>query len=273
MTDKEIQSKNNFVTKYSDINIDNVMCDDFVMTTDGKHIVSKIWYRESKTSQPHSFYIQTKKVKLHEVPLNENEDILLVLDDASIFENLDKKIVGDIRSSGVHKKYSMVKPTYKSTVNNPDDNDNTNLLRLKIGNCKWFYKDKNPRNTKDIFNLHLLEKESYVRAIIEVNMITLNVSQNFIFTNLILKQIQIIPTMPKIVDITEYSFIDDEPQDVESNSFVNIDNVILNTQTEYMMESTELPADKIIKSDSSLSQKTKNNLQQKLISLFPHNSQ
>ena len=191
MQHQETKSKNNFVIKYGDVNIDNVMCDNFVTASDGKHIVSKLWYRESKTSQPHSFYIQTQKIKIHEVPTDKNGDLLLILDNADIFENLDKKIVNEIKSSGVHKKYNMVRPTYKSTVNNPDGDNNTNILRLKMGNCNWFYKDRTPKKTQDILNLGILQKESQVRAIIEVNMTMLNINQNFIFTNLILKQIQI----------------------------------------------------------------------------------
>ena len=54
----ESQSKN-YVVKYGDVNIQNIVYDDFILANDKKHVVSKVWYQDSECSQPHTFYIQT----------------------------------------------------------------------------------------------------------------------------------------------------------------------------------------------------------------------
>lgn len=228
----------NCVIKYGDINIQNIVYDDFILANDGKHVVSKVWYQDSEYLPPHTFYIQTHNLKIHEIPEDENGDLLLVLDDTEVFENLDKRAVSQIKAKDVHKKYGLIKPTYKSSINNPDDNDSIEVLRLKVGNCNFFYKDKSPKKIGDILKTKLLQKGSYVRVIIEIGMVMMNIEQNFIFTNLILKQAQIYPLVPKVIDISEYSFVDDEPEQNMSQNSINIDDVILNTQTEYMNSET-----------------------------------
>ncbi len=235
--------KNNFIVKYSDVNVNNVIYDNFSMANDGKHVVSKMWYQQKNIQtniQPHTFYVQTPALKIHSVPNNQNDDLLLILTDSSIFEQLDKRSVSEIKSQEAHRKYGMIKPTYKSSINNPDDDDTIDVLRLKIGNCKFFYKDKTPRNLQEVLDSSLLQKGSLIKVIIEIGMVMMNIEQNFIFTNLILKQAQILPLQPKIIDLTEYSFVDDEPQINQSDSImsINIDDVVLNTQTEYINDNS-----------------------------------
>lgn len=248
----------NWITKYNDVKIQNIMYDEFVLANDGKHVVSKIWYKDTNLNQAHTFYIQTHNLKIYEIPNNKNGDLLLVLDNNELFENIDKRSVEEIKTKGVHKKYGLVKPIYKSSINSPINstaNNNTiEVLRLKVGNCNFFYKDKSPKKITDVLQSNLLQKGSYVRVIIEIGMVMMNIEQKIIFTNLILKQAQILPLMPKVIDITEYSFVDDEHDEFnefnkfnESNGLkndtINLDNVILNTQTEYMTYCTDNKTD------------------------------
>lgn len=254
--------KQNIVIKHSDVKFENIVYDDFIVANDEKHVVSKIWYKNDK-SELHTFYIQTDCLKLCEDPNNEKKELLLLLNNSIFFDDLDKKSVAQVKLKEIHKKYGLIKPTYRSSINNSgDNNDSVDMLKLKIGNCNFFYKNKSPKDFDEVMQLNLLKKGTSVKLIIEVGMIMMNVKQNFIFTNLVLKQAQIQPVIPKIVEITEYSFIDDYPNDYpndylddnldsctvdfvnknnknnKNNStinfpFVNIDHVVLNTQTEY----------------------------------------
>ena len=230
----------NWITKYNDAKVQNIIYDDFILANDSKHVVSKIWYKEECSNQPHTFYVQIDNLKIYEIPESENDSLLLEIKNTNFFESLDKKSIEQIKKNEIHKKYGLVKPTYISSITNPDDNDKIETLRLKIGKCNFFYKDKLPKKFNEVKNYNYLQKDCYVKVIIEIGMVMMNLKQNFIFTNLILKQIQIKPIIPKVIEITEYSFIDDENETTNNNinginynaNSVNIDNVVLNTQTE-----------------------------------------
>lgn len=234
----------NTVKKCGDINFNKMVFENFIMANDDKHLISKIWYQESELIQPTSFYVQTSNLKLHTVPKTANDDLLLIVDNPNFFDELDKVSVNFIKSTGILKKYGLQKTTFKSNLSNPDNNSNLESLRLKIGNCDFYQRNKLLGKINDVLNLGVLQKDINVKAIIEIDFITINVKQNFIFTNLVIKQAQIQKLSPKKIELTEYSFIDDDLDDdinQDTHSDIKMEELMLNTQTEYMEDNnTEL---------------------------------
>lgn len=242
MQSTQLNQHNNFIVKYKNVNFQNIVYDDFVLASDKNHVVAKLWYKHENVEQPHTFFIQTTPLKIYQVPENENDDLLVELNDISVFENLDLKSVEQVKFKEAHKKYGLIKPTYKSTLSTFEENRTLETLRLRIDHSKFFYKDKKPKKIQEILKNKLLQKGMMVKLIIQIDSIVMNIEQNFIFTNIILRQVQIFPLLPKIVELSEYSFIDDDEEFInnEIQQSQDMNDMTLNTQTEYNEEKYKL---------------------------------
>ncbi len=239
------------IVKHNKIDVKKIVYEDFTLASGDKHVVSKIWYQDNENTQPHTFYIQTSALKVHEV---NDESIMLVLDktelidNAELFDKLDKLFLERIKKNEITKKYELKKTIYKSTSREASNNSNINVLEFNIGNCKFFSNDAVSKKFSEV--KHLIKKGSSLKIIFEVDKIVVDIKKNFIFTNMILTQAQI-KIVPNKIELSEYSFVDEE-SDSESKS-LKIDGAMLDNYTEYMDAYKNSESD----SEDSMSEKSK----------------
>jgi hypothetical protein len=264
----------NPVLRQANVNIEKLIYDDFILTDNKQYAVSKIWYQKNESSQPHTLYVQPLKLKVYEVTKVGDIILLLSEEDGKLFENIDELSVDIAKSSGVTKKFAMKDVKYKTIVNeieielSPQKKTKINALRLKIINgskgTKFYINDRDPKSIEDIKKL--LVKDVEVKVILEIDTLIVDLKNNIIFTNIILKQALIKKMKPLKMELSEYSFIDSDNEQVKT-SLPNVNkDVIINTQTEYLDQNTvnSEKSAKIVKKEevkhrSSTQQKHKSN--------------
>lgn len=240
--------RNNLVFKQSTLDTEKIVFEDFDLTDDEQYAVSKIWYQENNSAQPHTLFIQPENLRVYEI--TKNNDIILELlgNNYEMFEELDKLSVNVVKSSGVIKKYGMKDVKYKTIINELDTDSlkkNTkkiNALRLKIvstntNNTKFFVGDRLPKSIDDVRKL--LTRGTEIKIIIELEELIIDLKNSTIFTNIILKQALIKKMKPCRAELCEYSFVE---SDCEKNEQLRVSppnkDTMLNTQTEYLDQNT-----------------------------------
>ena len=222
------------IVKHNKIDVSKIVYEDFILANGEKHMISKIWYQDNENIQPHTFYIQTSVLKVHEV---NNDSILFALDNTELYDTLDKVILGKIKATEITKKCGLKKTIFKSITNDVPDNKNLTVLNFKIGNCQFFSNSTVPKKYADV--KHLIKCGASMKIIFEIDKIIVDIKKNFIFTNIILTQAQIKLT-PNKIELNEYSFIDGdsetETENAKKNKNINsnINDAMLSNHTEYM---------------------------------------
>lgn len=218
---------NNSVIKYSKVDTSKVKFDDIEKSANKKYATSKIWYCENKGSYK-TLLIQSSLYKVYDV--TENNELLLYVDNAQLFSQIDNASINYVKGNEVIKTLSLKNVSYK-TIISTIDNNKTNLLRLpiiyghnNIENTMFFTtKDKKSMTFKDIKDKNI--SLNNVKVIFEVDGLIVDIEKNSIFTNLILRQVMIQRPTPQKITLTEYSFVDSESQkedtDEETNNLSN----------------------------------------------------
>lgn len=228
-----------FVVKYNNVDPTKIIFEDFKETNDGKFVVSKIWYQENENTNPNSFFVQTSNLKIHDL---NGDCVSLSTTDVDIYNSLDTIVLNKVKTSGIVKKYGLKNTSYKSTVGEATNNNKLDVLRFnKFSSAKFFTETKTSKSYNDV--RHLLNNNSVIKAIFEVDKVIVDITKNYIFTYMNLVQVQI-KTIPRKLELSEYSFIEDDSDNEQTsdNNFVNTDHAInetiLGTQTEYMDENS-----------------------------------
>jgi len=239
--------RTNLVLKQLNVNPQKIVFEDFNLTDDKQYVVSKIWYQENESSQPHTLFIQPTNLKVYE--MTKNNDIILELSDKdhSLFEALDKLSINVAKTSGVIRKYSMKDVKYKTIINEVDfdtPKKQINALRLKIINgdnhTKFFLNDRVPKSIDDVKKL--LTRGTEIKVIIELDELIVDLKNNVIFTNVILKQALVKKMRPLKTELCEYSFVESDCEQQSEQVKVSPPNkdTMLNTQTEYLDQNTAM---------------------------------
>jgi len=253
----------NLVLKQLDVNPQKIVFEDFNLTDDKQYVVSKIWYQENESSQPHTLFIQPTNLKIYE--MMKTNDIILELSDKdnNLFEALDKLSINVAKTSGVIRKYNMKDVKYKTIINEVDfdtTKKQINALRLKIINgdnhTKFFLNDRVPKSIDDIKKL--LTRGTEIKVIIELDELIVDLKNNVIFTNVILKQALIKKMRPLKTALCEYSFVESDCEQQSEQVKVSPPNkeTMLNTQTEYLDQNTAMSE----KSKGTKKKQTKNQI-------------
>lgn len=236
-----MQSSNS-VLNHSKVNLSNIIYDDLILTNNKQYVVSKMWYQYKESHQPITLHIQTSLLKIYEI--TKNGDIIVSLGELNdtIFDKIDQLSLEFIKSNGVTKKFGLKDVKYKTIVNEVEitQKQKINVLRLKILEKTQFYvSNKTSQKFADIKKL--LIKNVDVKAIIEIDGLVIDINNNIIFTNIILRQILIKKVKPLKIELSEYSFVNSDSDNKEkSSSEVNIKDIVLNNHTEYLDQNTNI---------------------------------
>lgn len=238
----------NYIIKENNFNSEKMSFENFTETGDKKFVISKIWYRENPKVRPTSLFIQTANLRVHEA----NENCLsLIITNFETYNAIDTAVLKKIKQDSIVRKYGLKSPSYKSTVGESTNDKNLNVLRFnKISNTKFFVDDhKTAKSYCDV--KELINSETTLKIIFEIDKVIVDIAKNYIFTYMTLSQVRI-KIVPQKIELSEYSFLDDDSDKLDdssdelnnsedlnnlnklTNQCKTIDKTILNTQTEYM---------------------------------------
>lgn len=230
------------ILKTSSIDYSKIVYDELESSKNGKYVVSKIWYTSDDNVQPVTLFFQTDLVSLYEV--TKSNDIILQLlgkEQESFFEKIDEMSLTYAKEKCVTKKYKMKDAKYKTIINEIEiaDDEKINALKLKASSetkhVHYFSMgNKTSKNFDDVKKL--LTNGTKLKIIVEVDGLIIDVERNILFTSVILKQVFISKPKPLKLELAEYSFIDSESDHSENE--MDLKNVVLNTQTEYLDQNT-----------------------------------
>jgi hypothetical protein len=198
----------NTVTKLNDIDYDDITYSDFKKSKTRNLMISKIRYP----------FIQTTKLKLNSF----NDDVFIFdinKETEKIFDLIDNKSLEQIKSTLILDELELEKINYKTIVNHND----VSSIRIKSNSSTVFFIENSKKSNSLDDIKSLIKCNADVKIIISLDSIIIDIDNNIVFTNILLKQVLIyLATQTKLID---YSFIisDSDNEDVE-----------LNAQTEYM---------------------------------------
>jgi hypothetical protein len=230
------------ILKYDQVDLSKVVYDEFVESSDKQFVVSKMWYQKDETSRPQTFYVQTQKLKIDE--LNPG-NILAIVDNSSLYSQLDKKSLDVAKSKNVSKKFGLKGLKYKPMVTeiNASEDKNFDALSLSIFGgssgtppTKFFVgTDKSAKSFEDVKSM--LKLGTSLKAILEVDGLTIDTKHNIIYTNVILRQVLVPVVLPLRLELPEYSFIDSDNEEEQLKP--TTDAVVVNTHTEHTNQESE----------------------------------
>ena len=197
----------NSITKINDIDYDDITYSDFRKSKTKNLMISKIRHP----------FIQTTKLKLNSF----NDDVFIFdinEETEKIFDLIDNKSLEQIKETLILDELELEKINYKTIVNHND----VSSIRIKSNSSTVFFVENNKKSNSLDDVKSLIKCNVDVKIIISLDSIIIDIDNNIIFTNILLKQVLIyLATQTKLID---YSFIlSDSDEEVE-----------LNAQTEYM---------------------------------------
>jgi hypothetical protein len=162
-------------------------------------------------------FIQTTKLKLNSF----NDDVFIFdinEETEKIFDLIDNKSLGQIKETLILDELELEKINYKTIVNHND----VSSIRIKSNSSTVFFIENNKKSNSLDDIKSLIKCNADVKIIISLDSIVIDIDNNIVFTNILLKQVLIyLATQTKLID---YSFIISDSDD----------EVELNAQTEYM---------------------------------------
>jgi hypothetical protein len=193
--------------KINDIDYDDITYSDFKKSKTRNLMISKIRHP----------FIQTTKLKLNSF----NDDVFIFdinEETEKIFDLIDNKSLGQIKETLILDELELEKINYKTIVNHND----VSSIRIKSNSSTVFFIENNKKSNSLDDIKSLIKCNADVKIIISLDSIVIDIDNNIVFTNILLKQVLIyLATQTKLID---YSFIISDSDD----------EVELNAQTEYM---------------------------------------
>lgn len=236
------------VLKLEDVDLRDVIYDNPIKTSSGEYIISKIWHRPNKNTDPKTLNIQLPYTKVYKVSLtNKTFDVILIPDATSedFLENVDKLTWKFMKEKHLIHKYDLKNYKYKTLINELeyDDGKKLNVIRIKVIQDKKkqtvFFSSK----TKNIVELddakNIIQLVDNIKVIFELDALIIDVSKKLIMTNIIARHILLHELTPKKIDLSEYSFLDSDNDEKKCQPILYDEDLILNAQTEYVNDSTE----------------------------------
>lgn len=230
------------ILKYDQVDLSKVVYDEFVESSDKQFVVSKIWYQKDETNRPQTFYVQTQKLKIDEL---KSGNILAIVDDSSLYSQLDKKSLEMAKSKNVSKKFGLKGLKYKPMVTEINASEDKNFDALLLStfegssttqSTKFFVgRDKTPKSFEDVRSM--LKPGTSLKAILEVDGLTIDTKHNIIYTNVILRQALVPVVVPLRLELSEYSFIDSDNEEEQLKP--TTDAVVLEAHTEHPNQESE----------------------------------
>ncbi len=197
----------NTVTKLNDIEYDDITYSDFKKSKTRNLMISKIYFP----------FIQTAKLKLNSF----NDDVFIFdvnKETEKMFDLIDNKSLEQLKSTLILDELELEKINYKTIVNHND----ISSIRIKSNSSTVFFIENSKKSNSLDDIKSLIKCNSDVKIIISLDSIVIDIDNNIVFTNILLKQVLIyLETQTKLID---YSFIISDSDD----------EVELNAQTEYM---------------------------------------
>lgn len=229
-------SKNIF--KLRDIDTSNIIYDDIIEYNNGNFLVSKIWIGEDEIK---SLIVQSSYLKLYKY--NETNMILIPNEHMINFlESIDELTYNFIHKNEIIKKYKLKNYTYKTLINELNDNDK--VLRIRILNDKkptLFFIASNKQKINQFEIKNRIDKIDCVKIIFEIDSFIIDTKNKIMFTNIIARHVLLheIKLKPIKTELTEYSFLESDSDNDNHNKQLQDNEIILNTQTEYFDENNK----------------------------------
>lgn len=255
------------ILKYDDFNIQKIIYDEFEESENKQFATSNIWYQESELTQPRTCYLQTPYMKVHEI---KNGELVLALDNEKLYEELDKQSLSYVKSKNVTKQYGLKGAKYKAIVNEVEigSSKKFSALKLKVNNDLrtkhtqfYVFGDKTSKTYDEV--KYLLTSGTNVKAILEVNGLSVDIKNNVIFTNISLKQVLIAKMYPLRVELQEYSFVDSDNEETTEEKPLQEEKptepVVENSESESNDDSEEDDADDTSSHQNETSSDTESN--------------
>lgn len=222
----------------NNVKLQNIVYDDFIKND--TYASSKIWYQETLLEAPKSLLVQSEYLTVDDVTKINN--IILALKETTFYENLDKLTLEFMQKQNIIKQLKIKNVTYRTIINQIDDDVNTNYLKIKIQENTQFFLMNEKKILKYDDVKKMLKKGTKVKIIIEFESIIIDLKNSEIFINMTLKQMLIQKLRPVKIELSEYSFIESE-SDTASDEQTNVADInphyVLNNHTEYLNEETE----------------------------------
>jgi hypothetical protein len=245
----------NNVTRYNTLDFGKIIFDDFVVTSRKQYVVSKMWYQQSsgnyaeqsfskgntKYAQPKSMYIQTSSLSIDDITKSDNIVLNLENEMTEFFDKLDELSLSYLKMCGATKTYGLKNIKYIQIIKevskyDEDDkhNENKNVLKLKIMNNTKFFMVNNNASQKYDDVKNLLKHGCNIKTILEIDGLVIDLEKNEIFINIMLRQVLIQKVKPLKIELTEYSFISSDSEELDNADEMDVNDLMLNTQTEYL---------------------------------------
>lgn len=220
------------VFKYDNLNVKDIEYYDFELYGDKNCEISRIWLKNN-SNLLQSLYVQFPYLTIsnyfydnHTLELDITKEI------EGFFEKLDESSVSFISESSISNKYDI--ESYRTIIKEDTIN---NKLRLKILTDKkptLFYLNKNKQPLQYSEAINYLKHKNKIKIIIEINSIIYDITNNFVYTNILLRQVLICAHKPISFELNDYSFVDSDIGSDISSEKSDDSNIILNQYTEYI---------------------------------------
>lgn len=222
MVNPEVKTNKN-VFQLSNNLSEHITYDKFVETE--KTVSSKIWYKENDDERAQPMYIQAsgKIFRYDSQEGNKNDELIVMMDDISFFEEYDKLSLGLLKARGVGKKYGLNNGEFVSTYavelyNNVKKNI-VSFEVMKMTSSKkqnkiytYFYVDdeensQNTENAKDLGKVKdLLTENTNIKMIFRLDSLDINNTEKVISTKIVLYQVLIYNNLPIEFNLNKYGF-------------------------------------------------------------------
>jgi hypothetical protein len=213
------------VFESTEVKIKNIVLSNFIEVND-ENIVSKIWYKENENSRPQTLNIQTGYLKIKKIV---GSEIYLYPGSISGFmDSLDQVSLKFISGNEQLDRFNIDKLDFKTIL---DDISGEELLKFDIVNGKrptFFYSSR----TKSRVDSSILANSEKIKVIFELNGLIINKKDKVIYNNIILRDVLVSEAEPKLIELTEYSFIDNDTEKDDEQPVVTRNE----RQTELLIE-------------------------------------
>ena len=228
------------VFKLSEINMEKIVYSQAIETNDNKYIVSKIWYKGNNIV-PHTLNVQTPYLKLKNDNCQEHIIVFTPKHIATYIDNIDRVTIKFMEKNDFINKYNLKGFRYKTLISEVDNND---IFRISIVNNRhpilFYSSEVKCEISRDIVQ-SVLKNTEKIKIIFEVDGLIIDVKNHIMFTNVIARHVLIFGIRPVKVELTSYSFVDsDDEKNKQEYLQDNENDLVLNTQTEYNMNDTNV---------------------------------
>jgi hypothetical protein len=213
---------NEYITTQNTLLPTNIVYDKPELSKDNKYIISKMWSYKNNTKK--SLFFQTPLTEV--IKLSSNNSLIFALNTKcnKLFEQIDAHTISFLKTSNTLAKFELNNPMYNSIVESYENEEPHNIdvvnISLSGKSIKYYLNEESVEIQETEAKKLLSMKGTKIRTILEFDGIIINKKKSIIFTNIKIRQIQIMYIEPKKIELVECSFIGSDNDEENNNHFI-----------------------------------------------------